>query len=243
MVPPGVVFHFEQVVLDGSNKQRTKITQQTAGTPGGPLTIYATFSLGPCDTVPTGAATAYLAALATAQWEGAIVLTEQDCTGQAGAGSRIRITNGQSAWASMDAVVQRVTEELDTGRTTIDIGPPAVLGMDDFVGLITKLRNRPASTALCQVAHNGTSGVPVGKDDNDADVSPPVDDADKGVTGPATGNKPGEGSPTSNASGGVPSGAAGVASSMGLPSSAGESFGSVTLTLCDDSTVVVVTGG
>lgn len=229
LIPPGVVFDFLTSALDPDEVDVLQVTRQYAGTPGGPGTIYASFKLGPCDTIPVGAATAYYNALTDAQWEGDITLKELECSGSVAPGNRVRLTNGQAAWATMDAVVQSVTEDLDTGRTSIELGPPDVLGLDDFIGQLNRFRNRPAPTGICDVAHNGTEGVAGGIDDTGAAVSTVGD----GVSSPVTGNAPGVGSPAANAA----AGRGGVA----YNGTEGGQMGSAQLTLCDGQTINVVT--
>ncbi len=202
IVPPGVIFDFFTTVTDSTGKQLTKITRQTGGSPGGAGTISASFNLGPCDAIPTGAASAYYSALSTAQWEGTLTLMEQDCSGSVAPGNRLRLSNGQTAWATMDAVVQRTTEDLDHGITSIEVGPSAVLGMDDFIGQLTRLRNRPAPTTFCDVQHNGTAGVTSGVDDNGSATTTVPSGSGQGVSGPVTSTKPGVGSPAGNSNAG-----------------------------------------
>jgi hypothetical protein len=237
-VPPGVVFDFWTTVTDGSGNIRTKIVRQPAGTPGDPGTIYASFNLGPCDTVPSGAATACYNALNAAQWEGTIQLMEQDCSGSVHQGNRLRITNGATDWAAMDAIVQQVTELLDHGLTTITLGPPDGMGAADFLDQLNRLRNRPAPTAFCLTQHNGTEGVEDGVDDAGNPTSPPGGDGEgdqQGVDGPATGNAPGAGTPTPNPAAGTPAAAAAGSGGLNGP------FSSQALTLCDGSHINVLT--
>jgi hypothetical protein len=238
IVPPGVVFDFLQTVSVAGVAQR-RLTRQYGGTPSGPLTLFATFNLGPCNTAPSGAAAAYYAALATPHWEGSIQIMEQDPTGTICPGKRVNISNGQAEWASMAAVVQRCTYDLDTGLTSIDVGPPETLGSDDFVDQLNRLRNYPSGSGYCNVQNNGTVGTddttsempPVPTDDEGAEIptpTPPSGD-EQGVTSPVTGAKPGVSSPTPNPAGGGPSGS-------GL-SAGGIEF----LTLCDGSNIAVLT--
>lgn len=205
--PAGVVFDFWTTQTDGDGKQLAKLTRQTGGSPGAVGTLYGTFNLGPCDTIPSGAASAYYTALNSLQWEGSIALKEDQCTGSVRPGNRINITNGPTAWATMYAVVHTVTERLDSGSTVIETGPNPVLGADDFVGLLNRIRNRPAPTGYCNTQHNGTEGVSGGIDDDGNPTTVPAGGtgAEPGINGPATGNKPGVGSPAPNPDASKPS--------------------------------------
>ena len=71
--------------------------------------------------------------------------------------------------------------------------------LDDFLGQLNRFRNKPGPNGFCDVQTNSTQGVPTGIDDNGATVTPP---SPRGVTGPATGNKPGVGSPAANSKAG-----------------------------------------
>lgn len=224
LVPPGVVFDFEGTVLDDDQVEQKQLTRQSAGTPGAAGTIYSTIKLGPCDTVPAGAATAYYNALSTVMWEGTITLKERECSGLVAPGNRIRLLNGVAAWATMDAVVQEVIENIQTGETIIQLAPAEVLGLDDFLGQLSRFRNRPAPTGACDTMHNGTEGVDEGIDDEGNIV---------GTGRMVIGNAPGVGSPESNPRAGR-SGVAYLGTAGGLT-------GSTNLTLCDGTTVSVLT--
>lgn len=236
LVPPGVMFDFFTTVTDAAGQQRTVLTRQSAGSPGAAGSVHASFILGPCDTVPAGAAAAYYSALATAQWEGSLRLLEPECSGTIKPGVRLCLSNGQAAWATMNAVVQRTTEDLDQGLTTVEFGPSVVLGQDDFVDRLMRLRNRPAATAFCRVQNNGTEGTAEGVADDGSATTP---DSGAGISNPATGNAPSGGAPTANSSAGVPSAAAAAAAAMGVPP--GQGFSEAELTLCDGSTLKVLT--
>ncbi len=228
IIPPGVVFDFFTNTVDGDGNKLIAIERQFAGTPGAAGTIYASFILGPCDTAPADSASDYYAALTDAQWEGTIMLKEQDCSGLVGPGYRVCLANGLAAWATMDAVVQEVAEYLDSGETTIEMGPSDVLGLDDFLGQLTRLRNRPAPTGFCSTQTNSTEGTATGVDDEGNPTTPPTG-ADQGITGGATGNKPAT-SPVPNPNAGSNAFAALI--TYGLTD--------VVLTLCDSTTVTLL---
>lgn len=158
LVPPGVAFYFRQPVTDGDGKLRNQLTKQTAGSPNGVGAIHATFELGEGETVPTGCATAYYESVNDLHHEGSIELLERECTGVARPGQVLNLTNGPTAWATMRAQIQRVQYDLDEGITTINVGPPEVLGADEFVDALNRLRNRPARNGWSDVQHNGTEG-------------------------------------------------------------------------------------
>lgn len=167
MVPAGVVFTFitlEENVL--TSEQFPRYTDQVAGASAGPGVIFASFSLAnqgtaQAELIPAGLAAAYYASLLTPFWEGQLSLVEQECTGFARPGQLLNIQNGNPDWATMAAVINSVSEDLDRGITTISIGLPPTLGADDFRELMAKARNtKPASDDSAKI-HNGTVGVAV----------------------------------------------------------------------------------
>lgn len=204
-VPPGVVFDFFYADEDGDGAGRVRYNRQAAGAPGPAGTIYATFNLSSCDTVPAGAAAAYYAALSATHYEGTIRLAEAEVTGTVMPGCRLRIANGQPGWAAMDAVVQRCSYDLDSGVTTVELAPSDVLGVDEFVAQLNRFRNRPASTGFCATQNNGTEGVSGAVDDNNAAITPGTEIGDEGpgiAIPPAA--QPGVPEPTPNPDSGTP---------------------------------------
>lgn len=92
--------------------------------------------------IPSGLAAALYAAWSQLQYEGQITLLEEDPAGVANPGRKLNFSNGLSAWASMNAMIQQVTESVDDGRTTITFGPATHLGPDDLVALLRASRTR-----------------------------------------------------------------------------------------------------
>ena len=60
-------------------------------------------------------------------------------------------------WAAMAAVVQRVTEDVDNGGTTITFGPPKHLGPEDLVTLLRGFRTQKSAIHY-QARKTGKSG-------------------------------------------------------------------------------------
>jgi len=99
-----------------------------------------TFEAG--ESVPTGVAAAVYAAWNQLQYDGNMSLTEDEVSGNIIPGRKLNITGGRASWASMAALVQQITENVDTGQTAITIGPARHLGPDDLVTLLRASRTR-----------------------------------------------------------------------------------------------------
>jgi hypothetical protein len=85
--------------------------------------------------IPTGLAENYYNALAQLQYEGSWEITEQEC-GTAGGpylGDVLNLTDGLTAWATMNAAIFETTENLATGVTRLRFGPVAYLSPKDWI--------------------------------------------------------------------------------------------------------------
>src|SRR6202453_4129924 len=67
------------------------------------------------------------------QYQGNYTIVEQDITDQCPMGNNLNLTGSLAEWATMNACVQEIEYDLDTGRTTLTFGPAAHLGAQDFV--------------------------------------------------------------------------------------------------------------
>lgn len=165
LVPAGVVITFvtqEVSTVDGELSIRE--TRQTAGAGAGVGVIFATVDLAnqgsdQAEQVPPTLAADYYASINVLHWEGTLQLHERECSGQVQLGHRLNLANGDPAWASMNAMVQGVTEELDRGVTTIETGPPDRLGVSDFLAMQNQFRMRQPATAFADSQHNSTEGI------------------------------------------------------------------------------------
>jgi hypothetical protein len=130
----------EIIVTDAVSKTYTKLASLFTG-----------------EAIPVGLAQSLYNSLNPLQYEGSVTLTEQECgfSSRAGdgvallraaSGFTLNLTGGIPALASMAALIQKVEEEVDTGRTTISFGPAEQLSPQD---LIERLRaNRGRGVAL-----------------------------------------------------------------------------------------------
>lgn len=92
--------------------------------------------------IPTGLAANYRAGLSTLQYAGSFAIEEEECAQTVHPGHLVNITGGLTAWATMAAQVQEVIEEIDTGRTTVVVGPPEHIQINDLVEILRIARNQ-----------------------------------------------------------------------------------------------------
>lgn len=96
---------------------------------------------------PAGLAAALYAAWNRLQYDGDVTIAQEECSVAVCPGYKLNLTGGRSEWASMNALVQAVTEQIDTGTTTIQFGPARHLGPDELRQLLVGFRRRaPAYT-------------------------------------------------------------------------------------------------
>jgi hypothetical protein len=156
----GVVFIFQTTEENEADaREYTRESRQTAGATSGRRIVRATLQLARDEAEPAGLAAAYYAAVGEAHYSGQITLKERECSGLVRVGNTLNLTNGKAEWATMNAVVQQVVENLDTGETEITVGPCEVLGPADFADLMRYWRERPPLSDFHEKQHNGTEGV------------------------------------------------------------------------------------
>lgn len=90
----------------------------------------------------TGLAEALYKAMTADVYEGTVNLIGTDVPTTAGLGDVLNISSGRSDWASMNAVVQAMEEDFDTGRRTLTLGAPEHLGPQDAIEL-QRVNRRP----------------------------------------------------------------------------------------------------
>lgn len=142
------------------------ITQDQFGLPDTPGGIVATINLQQLSStasepVPTGQATAFFEAWAYLLWQGSFSSKEVECSGIFRPGKVVTFLNANPQWAGYPMLIQTVTEELDSGVTTIEVGPPVHLGPQDFLTLVQMSKRRPfVQTGLAAVNNQGTNASP-----------------------------------------------------------------------------------
>lgn len=111
------------------------------------------------EATPTGLAEAFYNAMAELHWEGDVVCQQDDVGLAVATGYVVQILGSDvTAWATMKAQVQRVVEDVETGRTSIRIGPPKQLSPQDLVELFRLHRAEPATSRLNE-RNNGQPGA------------------------------------------------------------------------------------
>jgi hypothetical protein len=101
------------------------------------------FSAG--EAIPTGIAEAYYNSVNPLQYEGDIVFIATEIPGTIGFQNVLNLSNGQAAWATMKALIQSISENVDEGTTTISFGPADHLGPADLIELLRCNRGRKIS--------------------------------------------------------------------------------------------------
>jgi hypothetical protein len=106
------------------------------------------------ETVPVGLAESIYNSLNPLQYEGKITLTEEECgflivgadpsigDFRASLGFTLNLTGGLPAWATMEALIQQIDEDVDSGITTISFGPPEQLSIQDLMEFLRANRGR-----------------------------------------------------------------------------------------------------
>lgn len=144
------------------------------GSTGKRFSTLETFEEG--DNAPVGLATSLYNSLSTVHYEGSLTLVEQDCgdllrssvAGTLGMGLVVNLTGGNADWVTGNALVQSVTMSLDSGSTTLQVGPPQHLGPQDLAQLTLVNRRRwrytaPAIRTSGELADGG-HGVELGSE-------------------------------------------------------------------------------
>lgn len=141
----------------GAKKQRVLFTR-VIGTNAQTQTYSRLTSATEAESIPAGLADAIHAAAGTLQYDGALELTEAECSGFGAPGSLLNLTGGRTEWTTMRAQIQRVEEELDTGRTRLVVGPAKHLGHEALASLLRVNRSRRLSFRLAERTSGQASG-------------------------------------------------------------------------------------
>lgn len=97
------------------------------------------------ETVPDQLAEQVYQSVSVLHYEGQLVLTQPEVGESSFLGKVINLTQGRPEWTTMQAVVQSVIDVVDTGTTTIVLGPAKHLGPDDLSELTKSNRRRTQS--------------------------------------------------------------------------------------------------
>lgn len=131
----------EQVVV----VERRLITRVVQATNCLSKTYKTTQAVNSGESVPEGVAAAFYAEWSGLHCEGSFVIDRAECPCSYSIGQKLNITGGRSEWASMAAMICRVTERFDDGSTTVEFGPIRTIDVDTLVSLFRATRNRQFS--------------------------------------------------------------------------------------------------
>lgn len=110
-------------------------------------------SFTPAEEVPTGLAAIIYAALSRLPWEGMVVLDESltaaraECSLAWGPSKVVNLTGGRAEWEDMAEIVQAASYDLFSARTTLTLGPPRQLSVEDITAVYRANRSRRAVTS------------------------------------------------------------------------------------------------
>lgn len=105
-------------------------------------TYVSSYSATPGESVPVGLANYIWQATHQLHYDGNLVIAEDECSGLIGIGNVVNVIGAQDEHATMKAVVQSVAEAIDEGQTSVTIGPPKHLGLDDIIEFLRSNRTR-----------------------------------------------------------------------------------------------------
>lgn len=105
-------------------------------------------SSAPGEGAPSGLAEALYDALSVLHWQGSFTKLESEVAGDAHPGKKLNLTGGLAAWATMNAMIQGVSEDIGSGKTTITFGPPEHLGPSDLVEMLRASRGARSTWRL-----------------------------------------------------------------------------------------------
>jgi hypothetical protein len=164
------------VVLKKSIKVRFKATDGETGT------YDNTTVTEEGDALPVGVAAYLYNQVKDLRYGGSFALTADEIAVPpvASLGNTVNLLGARPEWATMKALVQQISEDLDSGRTTITFGPPGHLGPSDLIELTRINRHRRRDTATSAMTSGRANGGQVQLGDkmpnndsshNDADIS------------------------------------------------------------------------
>ena len=103
-------------------------------------------SFTPGEDAPAGVAQAYYNTIRDGcRYSGSITIIEQDVGATRWHGSKLNLTSGLSAWASMGAPIHTVDWDITSKRVTISFGPNPNYSVQDFLEYLKLLNKRPVT--------------------------------------------------------------------------------------------------
>jgi hypothetical protein len=90
--------------------------------------------------VPVGLAQNLYEGLSVLHYEGTIEITESECTGLVGLQNVLNLSGGRAEWTAMVGQVFSITEDIDTGKTSVRIGPNAMMSLEQWTEMLRAAR-------------------------------------------------------------------------------------------------------
>jgi len=151
-----ITAYVDYVKTDGTTETDREISIVVTSTDATSRTYWRLAVAQSAEPVPVGLAAALYAAANALHYDGTLSIEEDECSGAYRPGRVLNISGGQSAWAAMAAQIAQASEDLFSGRTTLQVGPPKYLSLPDLVTLLrTNRTRRPAQRS--QVRLTGLS--------------------------------------------------------------------------------------
>lgn len=122
--------------------ERFAVRVRTTNAPVGPTDYSTLETFEAADPIPTGLAQYLYDSLSPLHYEVNLRTLEEEITGRVQPRNLLNLTNGKTAWATMNAVVQEVIWQIDSGTTQITAGPPKHLTLSDLLSLMKANRGR-----------------------------------------------------------------------------------------------------
>lgn len=105
-------------------------------------TYKTTTSYDSGESIPEGIAATMWLEWQQLHYDGSIIVVEQEPTFNALPGQTVNLTNGRAEWASMAAMIKRVSIDIDSGTTSVEFGLPSWIDVDSRVAWFRNTRTR-----------------------------------------------------------------------------------------------------
>ena len=147
-----VVSQTKSVVHDKPLTARVTVTNLPSGTYTTQDTvIYA-------EEVPVGIAKQLYDAVGVLHYEGSLTLVGEEVPEIVGLGQLLNLTGARPEWASANALIQQVSDDIDSGTRVVRFGPPGHLGTPDLMELLRFNRQRRVSLGYASRSTGQGSG-------------------------------------------------------------------------------------
>jgi hypothetical protein len=110
--------------------------------------------------VPAGLAAQLYAALNPLQYEGTWDVIRQEPSAGGALGVLLNLSGGRAEWATMNALVQEIEDDLDNGTTTYKFGPAGHLTIQDLMEQLRATRRRTTSMRIKERSTGQPSDAP-----------------------------------------------------------------------------------